>query len=124
MLSRLDPQRTVLEIRPLVFTYLFSTNAWIVYFGFELKGSQSVFWGNSIQPKVLLFFEKSARQLQGTFSILRESSNAAVLLNHVTCGAGFGMMKSLGFEELSVCKSPVFSYKLTLVLKAHCMMCS
>lgn len=46
---------------------------------------------------------------------------AAVLINHVACESGFGVMKSLGLEELCICKSPqapVFCYKLPWLFKA------
>lgn len=93
--------------------------------GLSTLGSNSrphnQFCGKTAHSPRFYFSLKSARQLQGTFSILCKSSKAAVLIDHVACGSGFGVMKSLGFEELYICtspKAPVFCCKLPWLFKA------
>lgn len=88
MLSQLYPQITVLEKKGFCFLFVYFLDMpGLSTLGLNLR-PHNQFCGKTAHSPRFYFSLRSARQQQGTFSILCKSSKAAVFTDHVTYGSG------------------------------------
>lgn len=106
MLSQLYPQITVLEIRLLFFTCLFSTYAWISALGLNSRPHNQV-CGKTAHSQGFIFLWDLQDNYKEPLKFFARATKLLFLQTMLLVGLmESDLMKSLGFEELYICKSP------------------